>query len=170
LQGAFRPSALIRCRSSSHDAWPYMQHSRYEIEPIRRDFFPPPSHLLSTLILYGHASMDISFPCSSLGTGILYSAQSFAVQASASNSDLSFAAAMYSFFHSLGQTFCVTSGDAIFQNAFKHKLSLNPVLSVKSSQWARDASAIVQIVKSLPDSNKFKGEIVAAYVDSFRMI
>ena len=104
-----------------------------------------------------------------LGTGILYSAQSFAVQASASNSDLPYAAAMYSFFRSLGQTFGVACGGAIFQNAFRQKLSLNPTLSAESTQLAREASAIVQIVKSLPDS-KLKGEIVAAYVDSFRMI
>jgi hypothetical protein len=77
---------------------------------------------------------------------------------------------MYSFFRSLRQTFGVACGGAIFQNAFKHKLSLNPALRIKSSQWARDASAIVQIVKALPDSNKFKGEIVTAYVDSFRVI
>jgi hypothetical protein len=105
-----------------------------------------------------------------LGTGILYSAQSFAVQASASNMDLPYAAAMYSFFRSLGQTFGVACGGAIFQNAFKHKLSLNPILSPESTQWARDASAIVQIVKSLPDNNGIKGDIVAAYVDSFRVI
>ena len=105
-----------------------------------------------------------------LGTGILYSAQSFAVQAAASNSDLPFAAAMYSFFRSLGQTFGVACGGAIFQNTFKRKLSLNSVLSVNSSQWARDASAIAQMVRSLPDSDIYKGVIVAAYVDSFRMI
>lgn len=105
-----------------------------------------------------------------LGTGILYSAQSFAVQASASNVDLPYAAAMYSFFRSLGQTFGVACGGAIFQNAFKHKLSVNPILSAKSDEWARDASAIVQIVKSLPDDNEIKGEIIAAYVGSLRMI
>ncbi|KAM3066502.1 hypothetical protein ACMFMG_012000 [Clarireedia jacksonii] len=104
-----------------------------------------------------------------LGTGILYSAQSFAVQASALNSDLQYAAAMYSFFRSLGQTFGVACGGAIFQNTFKHQLFLDPILRPESTQWARDASAIVQIVKSLPDGNKIKGEIVAAYVDSFRI-
>lgn len=105
-----------------------------------------------------------------LGTGILYSAQSFAVQASASNSDLPFAAAMYSFFRSLGQTFGVATGGAIFQNTFKHKLSLNPILGVKAGEWARDASAIAQIVKSLPDNNRMKGDIVGAYVESLRMV
>ncbi|KFY01308.1 hypothetical protein O988_02806 [Pseudogymnoascus sp. VKM F-3808] len=87
-----------------------------------------------------------------LGTGILYSAQSFAVQASASNSDLPYAAAMYSFFRSLGQTFGVACGGVIFQNAFRQKLSLNPTLKAESARLAREASAIVQIVKSLPDS------------------
>ncbi|KFY26183.1 hypothetical protein V491_01412 [Pseudogymnoascus sp. VKM F-3775] len=98
-----------------------------------------------------------------LGTGILYSAQSFAVQASASNSDLPYAAAMYSFFRSLGQTFGVACGGAIFQNAFRQKLFLNPTLNAESTQLAREASAIVQIVKSLPDS-KLKGEVVAAEI------
>lgn len=51
--------ALIRCRSSSHDAWPCTQHSRYEIEPIRRDFFPPPRIFFLLWILGNRVSSNM---------------------------------------------------------------------------------------------------------------
>jgi hypothetical protein len=105
-----------------------------------------------------------------LGTGILYSAQSFAVQAAASNSDLPFAAAMYSFFRSLGQTFGVAVGGVIFQNTFKSRLSLIAQLGPKSDEWAKDASAMVQVVKELPSESIIKDDIVVAYVDSLKMV
>lgn len=105
------------------------------------------------------------------GGGILYSAQSFAVQASASNADLPFAGAMYSFFRSFGQTFGVAIGGVIFQNRLKDTLlsSSNAMLVANADDWARDASALVEIIKALPD-DAIKQEIVIAYVDSLRVI
>jgi hypothetical protein len=101
---------------------------------------------------------------------MLFSGQSFAVQASASNADLPFAGAMYSFFRALGQTFGVALGGVIFQNRLHIALSnsANPVLVSNADNWARDASALVQIMKQLPDS--VRGELVTAYVDSLRTI
>jgi hypothetical protein len=105
------------------------------------------------------------------GGGILYSAQSFAVQASASNADLPFAGAMYSFFRSFGQTFGVAIGGVIFQNRLTAILldSSNPVLVTNAQEWARDASALVEVIKILQD-HAIKQELVTAYVDSLRVI
>ena len=101
----------------------------------------------------------------------MYSAQSFAVQASASNADLPFAGAMYSFFRSFGQTFGVAIGGVIFQNRLTSILlaSSNPVLVANAQDWARDASALVEVIKLLQDK-AVKQELVTAYVDSLRVI
>jgi hypothetical protein len=53
---------------------------------------------------------------------------------------------------------------AIFQNDCKQKLSLNPPLSVNAGELGP------RCVEALPDSNELKGDIVAAYVDSLRMM
>jgi hypothetical protein len=106
-----------------------------------------------------------------IGGGILSSAQSFAVQASASNTDLPFAGAMYSFFRSFGQTFGVAIGGVIFQNRLTAILlaSPNPVLVTHAQGLARDASVLVEIIRSLRDQ-AIKQELVTAYVDSLRVI
>ena len=53
---------------------------------------------------------------------MLFSAQGFAAQASASNADLPFAGAMYSFFRAFGQTLGVAISGVIFQNVLKKKI------------------------------------------------
>jgi hypothetical protein len=106
-----------------------------------------------------------------IGLGILYSSQSFAVQAAASTVDLPFAAAMYSFFRSLGQTFGVAVGGVIFQNMLKRKLldSANALLLSQADAWASDASALVEVIKVMPASDA-RDELVGAYVDSLRIV
>ena len=105
------------------------------------------------------------------GGGILFSAQSFAVQASASNADLPFASAMCSFIRSFGQTFGVAIGGVIFQNRLTAILlaSSSPVLVSNSRHLARDASGLVEVIKSLRDQ-AIKQELVTAYVNSLRVI
>ncbi|KAI9744502.1 MAG: hypothetical protein M1818_002031 [Claussenomyces sp. TS43310] len=104
------------------------------------------------------------------GLGILYSAQSFAVQAGSSNADLPFAAAMYSFFRSLGQTFGVALGGVIFQNMLKNKLLEDPLLAVNADTWARDASMLSSTVREMSDSNPIKARLINAYVESLRVV
>jgi hypothetical protein len=53
---------------------------------------------------------------------MLFSAQGFAAQASASNADLPFAGALYSFFWAFRQTLGVAISGVIFQNTFKKKI------------------------------------------------
>jgi MFS family permease len=108
---------------------------------------------------------------SGLGLGILYPAMSFAIQASASNRDLPFAAALYSFFRNFGQMLGVAVGGAIFQNKIKANLLTYPDLVDKAAEYSKDASALVEVIKAYPPSlNPVKQEIITAYVDSLRMV
>jgi hypothetical protein len=79
------------------------------------------------LLIYLHRSTDIpSWIFLSLiagtGLGMLFSEQGFAAQACASNADLPFAGATYSFFRAFGQTFGVAVSGFIFQNVFKGEI------------------------------------------------
>jgi hypothetical protein len=111
---------------------------------------------------------------SGLGCGILYPAMSIAVQASATTIDLPFAAAMFSFFRSLGQTFGIAIGGMIFQNTFKQKLEASgtELLEVHAEEWATDAGALVEVVKNMMEQGQelVKMQLIGIYVDSLRVI
>lgn len=85
-----------------------------------------------------------------IGLGILYSAQAFAAQAGASNADLPFASSLYTFSRFLGQTIGVAIGGVTFQNQFKKQIEKSPQFALKANEWAKDASALVQMVKKMP--------------------
>ncbi|KAH8650274.1 MFS multidrug transporter-like protein [Tricladium varicosporioides] len=106
------------------------------------------------------------------GLGMLFSAQGFAAQASASNGDLPFAGAMYSFFRAFGQTLGIATSGVIFQNVFKKKL-LATAYSAFADSWSRDASSFVQVVKAWSDIGEeglMKEVVIMAYVESLRMV
>lgn len=106
------------------------------------------------------------------GLGMLFSAQGFAAQASASNADLPFAGAMYSFFRAFGQTLGVAVSGVIFQNTFKKKLLLT-AYSANADSWSREASSFVQVVKAWSadgEEGVMKRAVIEAYVESLRMV
>jgi hypothetical protein len=106
-----------------------------------------------------------------LGLGILYSAQAFAAQASASNSDLPFAASLYAFCRSLGQGIGVAVGGVTFQNEFRKQIEKSTDFSSKADVWAKDASALVQIIKKSPESMQLMTDtIVDGYIMGLRTV
>ncbi|CAF3463917.1 unnamed protein product [Fusarium graminearum] len=106
-----------------------------------------------------------------LGLGILYSAQAFAAQASASNSDLPFAASMYAFCRSLGQGIGVAVGGVTFQNEFRKQIQKSTEFALKADEWAKDASALVQIVKKSPASMQLmRDTIINGYIKGLRTV
>jgi hypothetical protein len=106
-----------------------------------------------------------------LGLGILYSAQSFAAQAAASNSNLPFAASLYAFCRSLGQGIGVAIGGVTFQNQFRKQIEKSAVFASKADEWAKDASALVQVIKKSPASMQLmKDTIIDGYIKSLRMV
>jgi hypothetical protein len=107
-----------------------------------------------------------------IGLGMLFSAQGFAAQASASNADLPFAGAMYSFFRAFGQTLGVAISGVIFQNVLKKKI-LATAYSTFADEWSRDASSFVQVVKAWSDIGEegvMKEVVIKAYIESLRMV
>ncbi|CZR64825.1 related to putative multidrug transporter [Phialocephala subalpina] len=106
-----------------------------------------------------------------LGFGILYPAMSFAVQAPASDFDIPFAAAMFTFFRTLGQAIGVAISGNIFQQTLRKKIRSNPILGPlgKADEWSRDASALVGYIKSLSDGGVKRG-LVKAYCDALHMV
>lgn len=108
---------------------------------------------------------------SGLGLGILYPAMSFAIQAAASNRDLPFAAALYSFFRNFGQMLGVAVGGAIFQNRVKDNMEGYANLADKAVEYSKDASALVEVIKKMPPAMvEVKKNIVTSYVDSLRFV
>ncbi|KAI9701069.1 MAG: hypothetical protein M1836_001738 [Candelina mexicana] len=108
---------------------------------------------------------------SGMGLGILYPAMSFSIQASASNADLPFAAAMFSFFRAFGQAIGVAVGGSVFQNSMKRNLQTYAALRPKADEFSKDASALVTYIKQMgPGEVKQKAEIIQAYVGALRTV
>lgn len=105
------------------------------------------------------------------GIGMLYSGMSFSIQAAASNADLPFAAAMFSFFRAFGQMLGVAIGGAVFQNEMTKKLQAYPELAPMAKTYSSDASALVQFIKNMTASEDVaKTHLIEAYVDSLRVL
>ena len=97
---------------------------------------------------------------------------SFAVQVPASDEDLPFAGAMFSFFRSFGQMLGVAIGGVIFQNSLKSNINRDLNLSNlgEADKWSKDASAMVVYIKSLPLDSVLRRGFMQSYVDSLRAI
>lgn len=106
-----------------------------------------------------------------LGFGILYPAISFAVQAPVADFDIPFAAAMFTFFRTLGQAIGVAVSGNIFQNSLRGKIQGSSILGPlgKADEWSRDASALVGYVKSLGEG-EVKKALVTAYCDALHTV
>lgn len=106
---------------------------------------------------------------SGVGLGILFPSMQFSLQAATTNKDMGFAVAMFSFFRSFGQAIGVAIGGVIFQNQMMKKLRAYPQFASQANELAKDAAALVQIIKATPDGQN-KLDLRTAYVDSVRVI
>ncbi|KAI4229445.1 MAG: hypothetical protein LQ349_006398 [Xanthoria aureola] len=131
--------------------------------------------VLGTGLLY---LLDVDTPTASwifinlvggLGMGMLFPSMAFAIQASQTNEDLAFAIAMFSFFRAFGQTLGVAVGGTVFQNQMKSKLLTYPALASKAGEYSKDASGLVQIIKSMQD-DAMKQNLQHAYADSLKVV
>ncbi|KAL8912871.1 MAG: hypothetical protein Q9172_007411 [Xanthocarpia lactea] len=104
-----------------------------------------------------------------LGMGMLFPSMAFAIQASQTNEDLAFAIAMFSFFRAFGQAIGVAVGGTVFQNQMKSKLLAYPALAPKADEYSKDASSLVQIIKSMQD-DVMKKNLQHAYADSLKVV
>ncbi|KAL8862778.1 MAG: hypothetical protein Q9178_000720 [Gyalolechia marmorata] len=104
-----------------------------------------------------------------LGMGMLFPSMAFAIQASQTNEDLAFAIAMFSFFRAFGQAIGVAVGGTVFQNQMKSELLAYPALAPKADEYSKDASSLVQIIKSMQD-DVMKKNLQHAYADSLKVV
>ncbi|KAJ6259832.1 hypothetical protein Dda_5474 [Drechslerella dactyloides] len=87
---------------------------------------------------------------SGVGTGMLFPAMGLGIQAAAPLGDTGYAVAMFSFFRAFGQTFGVAVGGMAFQNFLKSKLASFPELAGVADEYAKDAAALVEVIKAMP--------------------
>jgi MFS family permease len=104
-----------------------------------------------------------------IGLGILFPSMQFSLQAATTNKDMGFAVAMFSFFRTFGQAIGVAIGGVIFQNQMEKKLRAYPQFASRANELAKDAAALVQIIKATPDGQD-KLDLRTAYIDSVRVI
>ncbi|TVY16477.1 Efflux pump FUS6 [Lachnellula arida] len=105
-----------------------------------------------------------------LGLGMLYCSLSYGAQAGAEEKDVAYAASMYTFSRSFGQCIGLAIGGAIFQTQFAVKLKAYPALASQASSLAKEASALVQIVKAMDKDSPERAMIVEAYADSLKVV
>ena len=106
---------------------------------------------------------------SGIGMGILFPAMTFPIQAATSNKDMAFAVALYSFFRAFGQAIGVAIGGTIFQNEMKKKLLRYPLLASHATEYSRDASSLVQVIKTM-SAGQARTELVQSYTDALRIV
>lgn len=87
-----------------------------------------------------------------IGLGFLFTSLLYQVQSAAKPKDVSFAAALFSFFRAFGQAVGVAIGGSIFQNQMKKNLA-STVLAGQASELAKDAAALVQIIHQTKDES-----------------
>ncbi|OCT49378.1 putative MFS transporter [Cladophialophora carrionii] len=106
---------------------------------------------------------------SGIGLGILFPGLQFQVQAASQNKDMAFAVAMFVFFRSFGQALGVAIGGVIFQNEMVTNLKAYPAYAGQASELAKDAAALVEIIKNT-ESGLGKLQLRTAYTDSLRTV
>lgn len=123
-----------------------------------------------------YMEVDTSIPAwvflnivSGLGLGFLFPSLAFAIQGSATPENLAMAVGMFSFFRALGQTIGVAIGGVVFQNQMFSNLLQYPALAPMARAYSRNAAALVQIIKAMPEGED-KLHLRQAYTDSLRIV
>jgi hypothetical protein len=104
------------------------------------------------------------------GTGILFSAMAYSIQASSPPKDQAFAASLYSFFRAFGQSLGVAIGGVIFQNEMKRRLLRIPEMAAKAIEYSKDSAALVQIIKAMPEDLPTRVQLIKAYAESLKTV
>jgi MFS family permease len=106
---------------------------------------------------------------SGIGLGILFPGLQFQVQAASTNKDMAFAVSVFVFFRTFGQSLGVAIGGVIFQNQMVQNLSQYTAWKAQASELAKDAAALVEVIKQTSEGEG-KMELKVAYVESLRTV
>jgi hypothetical protein len=105
----------------------------------------------------------------SIGTGMLFPAMGLGVQAAGRPRDAGHATAFYAFLRVFGQSIGVAISGVVFQNQIKSKLQGYPDLALFATQYSKDATALVTIIKQMPHGPR-RTDLIQAYSDSLGSI
>ncbi|ESZ91333.1 putative Uncharacterized MFS-type transporter [Sclerotinia borealis F-4128] len=105
----------------------------------------------------------------STGIGMLFPAMSLGNQAASRPQDAGHAAALYAFTRVFGQAIGVAIGGVVFQNQIKEKLLSYPLFASMATQYSKDATALVSLIKGMDDGLE-KMQLKQAYADSLKML
>lgn len=106
---------------------------------------------------------------SGIGLGILFPSLQFQLQAATSAKDMAFAVALFSFFRTFGQALGVAIGGVIFQNQMVKKLLIYPQFESQASDLAKDAAALVEIIRNTP-TGPDQLALKTAYTESLKTV
>jgi hypothetical protein len=104
-----------------------------------------------------------------IGTGMLFPAMALAIQAAGRPQDAGHSVAFYSFLRVFGQSLGVAIGGVAFQNQVKRKLLDLPAFAPLATEYSKDATALVTIIKAMQEGDE-KTQLVKAYSDSLQII
>ncbi|KAK3372573.1 major facilitator superfamily domain-containing protein [Podospora didyma] len=105
-----------------------------------------------------------------LGTGMLFGAMGFAVQASVSSDHLAVAVTLFSFFRSLGAAVGVAVGGAIFQNELEARLlPARIILGGVAGSEGSNSLTLISGLQNMPDSPQ-KSVLVTAIAESLQKV
>ncbi len=104
-----------------------------------------------------------------IGTGMVFTSMSLAVQAAGRTQDAGHSITFYSFIRVFGQSLGVAVGGVIFQNQIQKKLSEYPLLAPLAGEYSKDATALVSLVQGM-EAGTEKRQLIQAYADSIKMI
>lgn len=104
-----------------------------------------------------------------IGTGMLFPAPMFGVQAATPNKDIPAAVGLFTFFRAFGQAVGVAVGGVIFQNQIKKQILTHPLIASFADEWAADSSALVEVIKAMPHGEA-RDLLVQSYSDALRIV
>ena len=100
---------------------------------------------------------------------MIFPAMALSIQASVTPELNAQGAAFFSFLRSFGQAIGVAVAGAIFQNVFRQKLEALPAFAAVADHYSRDATAVVGIIISMPDTEE-KAQLIVAYNEGLRIV
>jgi EmrB/QacA subfamily drug resistance transporter len=105
-----------------------------------------------------------------LGMGGLFAATALALQAASTDDNMGHAISMFAFLRTLGQCLGLAVGGVVFQNRFKHEIETmsGGAFASQADALSHDASATVQIIKSLANSNPLKPTLIQSYASALK--
>ncbi|KAK5100972.1 hypothetical protein LTS08_004578 [Lithohypha guttulata] len=104
-----------------------------------------------------------------VGTGFLYPAHQFSIQAATEDRYLAPAVSMWSFFRTVGQALGVAIGGVILQNQLQDNISSYPPVAENATAYSHEASSLAAALRLMSPSQG-RSDLKQAYADSLKVV